>query len=219
MESPASTGSALVGLGVDIGLPLVGYYTVHGVGGSDWLALLVATAAAGVRLVAVAVWTRRISWFAAIMFGVFGVGLALAFVGGEPRFLLLKDSFTTAVIGAVFLVSLVGEHPLTLAGAQSWTPHRAEELAALYRTRPAARRAFRVSALGWGLGLVAEAALRVPLIYLLPLEVAVGASTAMMIVAMAGLAVWNGAYITRAARREPALSVLLPGGGSARTRQ
>jgi len=40
----------------------------------------------------------------------------------------------------------------------------------------------------------------------------VGLSTAMMIVAMAGLAVWNAVYFTRAARRNPALSVLLPGG-------
>jgi hypothetical protein len=118
---------------------------------------------------------------------------------------------TTAVIGVVFLVSLLGEHPLTLAGAQSWQPHRAEVVTALYRDEPAARRAFRVSALGWGLGLVAEAALRVPLIYVLPLQIAVGLSTTLMIATMVGLAVWNAVYISRAARRHPALSVLLPG--------
>jgi hypothetical protein len=38
----------------------------------------------------------------------------------------------------------------------------------------------------------------------------VGLSTAMMIAAMAGLAVWNAAYITAAARRTPELSILLP---------
>ncbi len=211
---PGRRGSALVGLVLDIGLPLAGYYVLHALGASDWAALLAATAAAGVRLVAVALWTRQVSWFAAVMLGVFGVGLALAFVGGDPRFLLLKDSFTTATIGAVFLASLLGEHPLTLAGAQSWQPHRARALEVLYRSRPAARRAFRGSALGWGTGLVAESVLRVPLIYVLPLDVAVGASTALMIVTMAALAVWNAVYIMRAARRDPALSVLLPGPGT-----
>jgi hypothetical protein len=195
----------------DVGLPLAGFYTLHGLGASDWWALLVATAAAGARLVAVAVWTRRVSWFAAVVLGVFGVGLALALVDGDARFLLLKDSVTTATIGGVFLVSLLGEHPLTLAGAQAWRPREAGALEALYRDEPGVRRAFRVSALGWGAGLVGEAVLRVPLISLLPLDVAVGASTALMIVAMVGLAAWNALYVTRAARHDPALSVLLPG--------
>lgn len=200
----------MLSLVADVGLPLAGYYTLHALGASDFTALLVATAAAGLRLVAVALWTRRVSWFAAVMLGVFGVGLALAFAGGDPRFLLLKDSFTTATIGGVFLASLLGEHPLTLAGAQAWTPHRARALETLYRTEPAARRAFRISALGWGAGLVGEAVLRIPVIYLLPVDVAVGVSTAMMIAAMAGVAVWNAVFITRAARHDPALSVLLP---------
>lgn len=144
------------------------------------------------------------------MLGAFGAGLALAFIGGDARFLLLNDSFSTAMIGIIFLTSLLGEHPLTLAGAQTWRPHRAQALDELYRTEPAARRAFRTSALGWGLGLLAESALRVPLVYLLPVDAAVGASTAWMITALAALVVWNAAYITRAARRAPELSPLLP---------
>lgn len=52
--------------------------------------------------------------------------------------------------------------------------------------------------------------LRVPLVFLLPVDVMVGLSTAMMIAAMAGLAGWNAAYITAAARRTLELSILLP---------
>lgn len=208
--TPYRQPSAWLGLMLDIGLPLIAYYTLHALGADDWLALLVATAAAGVRLVVVALWTRRVSWFAAIMLGVFGVGLALAFIGGSPRFLLLKDSFTTAVIGLVFLSSLVGRRPLTLSAAQSWRPGHGEELERLYQDVPAGRRAFRVSTLGWGLGMLTEAVLRIPLIYLLPIEVMVGLSTALMITAMAALTLWNAVYIGSAVRREPALRVLLP---------
>jgi hypothetical protein len=114
------------------------------------------------------------------------------------------------MIGMVFLASLLREHPLTPAGAQTWKPDQPHALDELYRTEPAARRAFRISALGWGLGLLAESALRIPLVYLLRVDAAVGASTAWMITALVGLAVWNAAYITRAARLTPALSPLLP---------
>jgi hypothetical protein len=204
--------AALAGLACDVGLPLVAYYALHASGASDRVALLTATAAAGARLVWVAARTRHITWFASLMLAVFALGTALTFTGGDARVLLLKDSASTGMIGVVFLVSLLSERPLTLSAAQTWRPRQGARLAQLYRAEPAARRAFRVSALGWGIGLLGESALRVPLIFLLPVDVMVGLSTAMMIAAMAGLAVWNAAYITAAARRTPELSILLPGG-------
>lgn len=72
------------GLLWDVGAPLVGYYALHALGASDWVALLVATVAAGLRMAWVAVRTREITWFAAVMLAVFGLGLVLAFVGGDP---------------------------------------------------------------------------------------------------------------------------------------
>lgn len=200
----------MLGLALDIGLPLIAYYALHALGATDWAALLAATAAAGIRLAAVAVWTRRVSWFAAIMLVMFGVSLALAFIDGNPRFLLLKDSFSTAALAGVFLASLLGERPLALAAAMSWRPHRAQALSDLYRDEPAARRAFRVSSLGWGIGLLIESALRIPMVYLLPIRLAVGLSTVWMVVAMVATAAWNAVYIAHAARRTPTLEALLP---------
>jgi hypothetical protein len=48
------------------------------------------------------------------------------------------------------------------------------------------------------MGLLAEAAIRVPLVYLLPPSVMVGLSTAMAVLAFGGLAVWTGRYAGRA---------------------
>lgn len=201
----------LIGLALDIGLPLVAYYALHAFGASDWLALLTATAAAGARLIWVAISKRRLTWFSVIMLGVFGIGFALAFVGGDPRVLLIKDSAGTATIGVTFLASLLGENPLTLSAAQTWKPHQAAELDVLYRREPAARRAFRVSAFGWGVGLLAESLLRIPLVWLLPIHWAVGLSTAWMITAMAVLTIWNIGYMLHAAHHAPELRPLLPG--------
>ncbi|MDD7939264.1 hypothetical protein PHK61_12645 [Actinomycetospora lutea] len=186
------------GLLGDVGLPLVGYYGLHALGASDWVALLVATLAAGVRLVWVAVRARQVTWFAAVMLAVFGLGLVLAFVGGDPRFLLVKDSFGTALVGLVFLASLAAGKPLTLSAFQTWQPRGAQEMEEFYRTLPPIRTMFRRSAVVWGVGLLLEASLRIPLIYLLPIEVMVGLSTAMMVTTIVGLSIWNAWYGRRA---------------------
>lgn len=49
----------------------------------------------------------------------------------------------------------------------------------------------------WGVGLLAEALVRVPLIYLLSIDVLVGVSTALQVVTFAGLAVWTIRYTAR----------------------
>ncbi|HWO63654.1 MAG TPA: VC0807 family protein, partial [Umezawaea sp.] len=149
--------------------------------------------------------TREVTWFAAIMFAVFGFGLLLGLLSGDPRFLLLKDSFSTAGAGLVHLVSLMTSRPLTLSAVQTWKPERAADLAARYRDDPRTRRVFRVSGLVWGVALIAEAVLRIPVIYLFPVDVAVGLSTLMMVVVCTGVLAWNIRYIARARKRHPGL--------------
>lgn len=197
MESSPGRFTMLTALLWDVGIPLVGYYALHLLGASDWVALLVATLAAGLRLVWVAVRRREVTWFAAVMLAVFGLGLALAFVGGDPRFLLVKDSFGTALVGLVFLASLLFGKPLTLSAFQTWQPRQAAEMEEFYRTIPPVRHTFRLSAGVWGVGLLLEAIVRIPLIYLLPIDVMVGVSTGMMVTVIVVLSIWNGWYGAR----------------------
>ena len=199
---PYTTGLATVvrGLAWDIGLPLVTYYGLHLLGASDWAALLAATAAAGVRLGWVALRDRMLNLFAMVMLVVFGIGLVLALVSGDARFLLLKDSITTGAVGATFLAAAVLGHPLTLAAMTLWVPARGAEMRTRFHTDSAYRHGHLVMSTVWGAGLVAEAAVRVPLIYLLPIDVMVGLSTALMVVAVAGLIGWTSWYAKRVAR-------------------
>ncbi|SDR92693.1 VC0807 family protein [Microlunatus soli] len=217
MPGSTTTTSGVARLAVDVGLPLVTYYSLHAFGVSDRVALIAAAVAAGGRLLWEALARRRVTWFAAVMLAVFGAGVLLTFTGGDARMILLKDSVGTAMIGTVFLLSLLGREPFTLSSSHSWRPGQAEQLAALYGTVPGVRRAFRMTTLGWGLGMLGESALRVPLIYLLPVEVMVGLSSALMIAVMATLTAWTVGYLVRSARRTPQLRVLLPTGrGSVR---
>ena len=69
VDDPAegtSPFAALRGPLIDVGLPLVAYYGLRLLGFSEWTALLAASAAAAIRLVAVAVLRRRVTWFSAV---------------------------------------------------------------------------------------------------------------------------------------------------------
>ena len=199
------TRTLLRGLAWDVGLPVATYYTLHLLGASDWVALLASTLVAGLRVAWGAARQRALNPFATVMLLVFGLGLVLSFVSGDPRFLLVKESFVTGAVGLTFLVTaLRGRRPLTLAAQQSWQPQQAAELAAEYRDEPEVRRAHRFVSSVWGFGLLAEAVVRVPLVFLLPPSIMVGLSTAMSIVVIGGLAVWTGRYTSRAqAAAEP----------------
>jgi len=187
----------LLGLLWDAGIPVIGFYALHLQGASDWAALLAATVLAGARVFWVALRSRRITWFAATMMLVFGLGLGLAFLVGDPRLMLAKNSAGTALTGGLFLVSLTTRRPLTLVAFQTWRPGNAEMLARSYESDPSVRRAFRRAAWAWGIGMIAEAVLRLPLIYLVPLDVAVGASTALMLSVIGSLAAWTAVVATR----------------------
>jgi short subunit dehydrogenase-like uncharacterized protein len=195
---PVGTGSAsaryvrpLMGLLWDVGIPVTGFYGLKLTGASDWRALLAATLFAGARVGWVALWSRRVTWFAAVMMLVFGVGVGLALLTGDPRLMLAKTSVLTALIGGCFLSSLATDRPLTLIAFQTWQPKHAAAWRESYQRDPDARALFRRAAVVWGIGLIAEAALRLPLIYLVPLQVGVGASTALFVLTLGGLTAWT----------------------------
>jgi hypothetical protein len=195
--------AVLGGLAWDVGLPVAAFYLLSWLGWSDWAALLTATCLAGLRLLWGIVRERTLNPFATVMLIVFGLGLALSFVTGDARFLLVVKSLVTGAIGLVFLVTALRvRRPLTLAAQQSWSPATADNLAAEFAANPAVRRGHRLSSTVWGLGLLTESLLRVPIVYLLPLNVAVGASSALLVVTLVGLVFWNARYVARARAAE-----------------
>ena len=199
-SAPALVGVATIGRGLarDVGLPVIAYYSLHLAGASDWLALVAGMVVAGLRIAFVALRTRTPNPFAMVILLSFGMGLVLALLTGDVRFLLLKDSMTTAAVGLMFLVLAVFGQPLTLAAAKTWQPAQAEALSEQFHTNSAVRHWHLTASVVWGVGLLLEAALRVPLIYLLPVRVMVGVSAGMMAVAYAALIAWTGWYLKRA---------------------
>lgn len=188
--------SMVTGLAWDVGLPVATYYVLHLLGVDDLVALLAATAVAGARITWDLVRRRTLNQFATVMLLVYGIGLVLALVTGDPRMILLRASLVTASVAAVFLVTAaIGRRPLTLAAMQSFVPAKADEMAEQYRTDPDVRHGFRMTSTVWGVGLLAEAIARIPVVLLLPVEVAVGAAEVLFVATMLGLGAWNVWYL------------------------
>ncbi len=188
---------------LDVGLPLIAYYGLHAVGVSDYRALLAGTVVAGLRVAFVALRSRRLDGFAAFLMAIFTVGIGLSFATGDARFMLAKDSVGTAVAGLVFLGTCAVGRPLMFHAAQRFSATTSEKRAwwnIKWQTSPGFRRGFRVMSVVWGAGLLVEAAVRIPLIYVLPIDVMVGLSTVLQVTAFTLLMMWSVWYGKRMRR-------------------
>jgi intracellular septation protein A len=183
--------SMFLGLFWDIGLSLVAYYGLRALGASPYVALLGGTVTAGLRIVYVWVRTRRFDGFAAFMLAEFGVGLGFALLTGDARFLVAKESFSTAIAGLIFLGTCVWGRPMIWHAAARFRPEGRAQLELKWRDSPGFRRTFRMLTLGWGAGMLAEAVARVVIAYTLPVDAAAGLSQLLRFAAMGLLVVWT----------------------------
>jgi hypothetical protein len=98
------------------------------------------------------------------------VGAASAFVTGDPKLLLIRESFVTGALALVCLSSFFWPRPLLFFIGRDFTaghdPARIAEFNALW-DRPGARRVFRVMTAVWGFGWLAEFLLKAALVMVL----------------------------------------------------
>lgn len=199
-RSPAPAAprwSMFLGLFWDIGLSLVAYYGLRAMGASPYGALLGGTVTAGLRIAYVWSRTRRFDGFAAFMLVEFGVGLGFALLTGDARFLVAKESFSTAVAGLVFLASCGFGRPMIWHAAARFQPAARAELERRWQAVPGFRHAFRVLTIVWGAGLLAEAVARVVVAYTLPVDAAAGLSQLLRFGTMGLLVLWTLATVKR----------------------
>ncbi len=171
-------GGALAPLLFDIAVPTGLYYGLTAVGFGSTTALVVGGVVPFARAVRSTIRVGKPDHLAALMTTLFVLALVLTAITGSPRDLLLRESFGTALVGIWFLASLLAIHPITHQTARPvLTQGRPEALAAWDRlTRDSSR--FRSTqrrlTVLWGLGLLAEAGLRVSIVLHYPVHTAVG---------------------------------------------
>lgn len=204
--SPTSTPrifSILWGLFLDAGLATGVFFALRLAGFAPYYALLGGAIVAGLRFVYGILRERRVEGFAAFMCVGFVIGMALAFVTGSDRFLLLKDSFTTAAMGLLFLATCFVGRPFIFYASKRFNAAGATEEAEWERKwneLPGFRTLFRKLTGVWAVAFIAEALIRIPVVYLLPIDLAALVAGLMMPIMITALLIGT----IRVARRAQA---------------
>lgn len=189
--------SILVGLSLDTGLPVAAYGLVRILGASVLAALVVGAVVSFARAAWITARRREVDPLALFMIGIFVVGLLLSLWSGSPRFLLVKESFGTGAAGLAFLLTCLRGKPLAYYASQRVAaPTAAEraEWAQLWLTEPVFRRRFVTMSSVIGGALVAEAAVRVALVFILPADVMVVVSAVLAATVLTAVSVWALGY-------------------------
>jgi hypothetical protein len=202
-KSPRVRGIA-INLLFNAVLPLIAVNVLeaHGVGIVAALAIsaifpLIETAAAFVR-------TRRVDAIGAISLTFIALGVGTSLISGDVHFALAKESFFTAVFGFVCLGSLLAPRPLIFYTGRSFVgggdPAREAEFDGRW-IYPTFRHVLRVMTVVWGCAFLCEAAARVSLVYVLPVNAALVASPVLAAAVFGALMVWTIRFGKRAEQR------------------
>ncbi|EQD88104.1 VC0807 family protein [Saccharopolyspora erythraea] len=191
------------GLLVDVGLPMAAYYGLRSYGFSEHVSLLAGAGVAGARLLFVAFRAGKLEPFAGFMLLTYLLALPLVLVSGDDRTLVIKDSLGTGITGLIFLASCFFGKPAMFHAARRFRSagDDVEAWEGLWETNPGFRRSFIFMTAVWAVVLLAEAALRVGLAFVLPIDVMVALSAVLGMGTIALLLTWTMIYGARRQRR------------------
>jgi hypothetical protein len=188
---------------VDVAAPVLVYYALHALGAGDVLALTAGGVLSAANALVGVVRDRRVDKIALLVLFEFALSIVLLFVTGDPRFLLLKPSLYIAIGGAYCLATAFAGRPLVYETARPFaTKGDAEREAAWERCWTASepfRRELRLLTVLWGVGFLLEAVARAALVYSLPVDEAVLAAQAPLVVLFIALGAISRVRVPRLA--------------------
>jgi hypothetical protein len=133
---------------------------------------------------------------AVVLLGI-AAGIVATLVGGDPKLLLIRESFVTGALGLVCLTSLVWPRPLLFYIGRQFSAGedaaRIAEFNALWQ-HPRARHTFRVMTIVWAMGWMGEFALRVVMVRTLSIPEVLAISPVVFNGLTLGLIAWTLAY-------------------------
>jgi hypothetical protein len=170
---------AVLPLAIDVIAPIAVYYVLHALGVDSVIALAVG----GVIPVARIVWnlrrTGKTDPLAVFVLIVILVSIPVGFIAGSPRLLLAKDTFGAFPMGLWIVISALRSNPVLASSTRALLAHRgAKSVAwdALMADSAPFRAAVNNVSMVWGVGFLVQAAIRLILIYTVPVDVAVWAT-------------------------------------------
>lgn len=174
--SPTSTHSTdyrrelAINLVLDLIAPTALFYGLRASGVDQWWSLLLSAIPPTARAVQTIVTKRKVDVLAVFTLSVLVFSVAVSFVSGSPRFLLAKDGWITAVIGA-WILGTVPRKPFLFQVVHTLLSPAARERAEInWRDSPTYRHVLRVTTTMWGTVLILDAGVRMVLAYTLPVD-------------------------------------------------
>ncbi|NGQ95089.1 hypothetical protein G3578_07900 [Brevibacillus sp. SYP-B805] len=147
---------------------------------------------------------RRLDVFASFMLAGFLFSLGAVALGGNERFILLRESYVTALLGLIFLGSLFFRRPLIYYFALRFTVGNHPKNVSQFESNwqyPYFRFVVRLMTFVWGIALVGEAVLRSILVFQLSVSEFLVVSNFVTYGFIGAAIVWTVAYRRHSRKR------------------
>ncbi|MFJ4652565.1 VC0807 family protein [Nocardia sp. NPDC088792] len=168
--APDPRRAQIADLGINMVAPIALYYILRAAGIDQWLAVTLGVVPPAVRMVWTITTQRRIDMLAIFTASILALSVAASFITGSPRFVLAKDGWITGIVG-LWMCGTLLRTPFYYKMAQAMTTGAIHERVEILWQRSATfRRAIAIASAIWGVGLIADAIIRVVLAYTLPVD-------------------------------------------------
>ncbi|MFJ3171084.1 VC0807 family protein [Streptomyces roseus] len=205
-KPPARSGGAaalgwILTIGLNVVAPILTYNQLHDHGWSEFSALLVSGAWPVLDSAISLAWRRKLDEFAIVTLVFLVITAVVSLVGAHSaRALLIKDSGVTGLFGLLCLATLLAPRPLMFYFGRKFATDGTPESTAWWNGLwqfDGFRRTMTVMTTVWGIAYLAEAAVRVGLVFVLPTDTMVIVSPVLIYGTLGLLALWTARYARR----------------------
>lgn len=144
---------------------------------------------------------KKLDTFSSFIFLGIVLSIVAAWIGGDERFILLRESYVTGIMGLVFLLSLLTPKPLIYYFAMRFISNKSV-MTKRWEEEVSFRHFIRIMAAVWGIGLMIEALVKVIIVYEYPISKALVISPIAQYIIIAILIYWNIRFVKQ--RKEKA---------------
>jgi hypothetical protein len=185
-------------------LPYIAYQVLTGSGVDTAQALTLSAVFPLIGIIWGFVRSRRADIIGVVSLIFIVLGVVTSAISGDPRFILIKESFLTGAFGVACLVSLLMPRPLMFYFGRQFAgggdPVRTARFEAMWQY-PGFRAVNRTMTVVWGIAYVLEALARIGLTFVLPIALFLVVSPVLAFGVTVALISWTVAYGRRAAQR------------------
>jgi hypothetical protein len=140
---------------------------------SDLIALLLSSVPALIGEIVTMIRHRQLDVLGIITLAFLAISAVISIIGGDPKLLLIRESFLTVVLGVACIVSLLFPRPLMFYIIRYFATGNDPAKAPVFNSRwqyPEFRRYMRIISVVWGIVYLVEFPVRVFMVYHLPIQ-------------------------------------------------